>query len=1454
MLPLRYDDLGTINAVKLLPLVNSYDGYIQLYTEIDSHIEEGDNIFITFSGDSSNYPNDDIILDNFIYLNKSDDFIYSDFSTGYKVIHVNKNINSFVIDRHILTIPPNKKLYGHYVSKCVVNNIDIKNGSIDSTLFKNINIMAQNNSVKWVQGIVMDGDIENIELSNKYNLNYISLNLTYNDSENFSKVATLNNNTFGYSYFYDLNHSIKNCDIENGIYYNCSISADDLTYKISNGMFEECNISALSINNGLYKNTSLGDQVIWNYGQWENDQEPFNLPVWNDGLFLNGVFGVDEATESNEWKNGYFLNGEFKGRIWRNGKFQNGNFSGKSWLDTVQYPAFPQRKSTIWYDGDFNGGYMNGEDINGEYEMIMLNAKINGGEINNIIISNSEFTGGVVSASTIKTSNIIGSSIHDSIILKSSLKEGNVFNSKLSDNILENDIISTTSEYYYNNIIENGEFNENNFINKTTINNGKFNSNIFQLGKKSLLKCVLSSKKLWDGADFDTKILVTFFDGHDFSLSDTGKIIELGGFNSIDINNLNNITISDNIYFKPSPSSIDINGDAVYDTYPSVGENYILIDGDFKPYYQGAIGYISINDIDHFNSNNLNTIINDGNFSRDYFNNVIINDGNFVKTSMRNGTKFNNGNFRGGNFSSEFDELENEWYDGNFYYGTFGNRLIDTGETYIVIQSGHTEVIKNSTIFSDIFIEKIYPAHFTTNSGIVVDDDLIVPENGLYSWTKVDTTSNMIYYYDVETQNQNQEVWSGSSDYTSNVAPYRLVFKIDCVTSENKLVLKEWINRMTVTSINGFIGLVDLDFQRENPFTASTMIYETLNDLYDSGDFDENGFLSSDMGYKIINTISGPDNYYYFIFESAHVRNLWFDANITERESYKENFRNAWSVANTGYYTHPLPVLSDLDNDSGGTSDTQYVTNYELNADGNTTTSKWIYGTSVPPWWLKTKSVWLDSSNPINPGYHALPTTAGDYYDFYDIDWEYELGSNHPSNLKFITPTLFNNQTVENYDINILPNDNISTLRDDIINFNEKVEDFSNISTYIPYDHTFKEWMTYHIKNKNKKGVDLGLNNKFDSYNLLEEIQDTAGWNQHTGYIDTDIHDNIVIFEENSNNGNTFETTFDNNEYLITIKYQGNISIYFKYENIGYNTQLPSPLFTPSSDINRLLKNLNSNTLVETTFRVLNLSNFINLFVKNNNSDGSFTRIDYLIINKVKKESSVTIDEKILNDGVSWYGIPLVDQNNIYSPTPIPDKLIEQGDSIYNYNSQDSILFEAYWRYRRGDATSLSNALSLNKIFNKYYAESIIDDVYFQDDEKDEFKNWNNNIQTSSLNFNRVAGIQFKTLNLPINNSSFRDTFYGGNFYNGVFEGKWNGGKWNIGTFNGWNNLVPVNTPESITPPIETNSNIAISTITYHEDIEHLKRNKKYYEIPPWEQDQKNTYKLSKDIKNNYKL
>ena len=81
--PARYDDLGTVNAVKLLPKIDSYNGYIQLYTELDSHIEEGDTVFISYSGDTNQL---DIFLDNYSYVIYSDNFIYDQYADRKSVV------------------------------------------------------------------------------------------------------------------------------------------------------------------------------------------------------------------------------------------------------------------------------------------------------------------------------------------------------------------------------------------------------------------------------------------------------------------------------------------------------------------------------------------------------------------------------------------------------------------------------------------------------------------------------------------------------------------------------------------------------------------------------------------------------------------------------------------------------------------------------------------------------------------------------------------------------------------------------------------------------------------------------------------------------------------------------------------------------------------------------------------------------------------------------------------------------------------------------------------------------------------------------------------------------------------------------------------------------------------------------------------------------------------------
>jgi len=130
-------------------------------------------------------------------------------------------------------------------------------------------------------------------------------------------------------------------------------------------------------------------------------------------------------------------------------------------------------------------------------------------------------------------------------------------------------------------------------------------------------------------------------------------------------------------------------------------------------------------------------------------------------------------------------------------------------------------------------------------------------------------------------------------------------------------------------------------------------------------------------------------------------------------------------------------------------------------------------------------------------------------------------------------------------------------------------------------------------------------------------------------------------------------------------------------------------------------------------------------------------------------------------------------------------------------------------------------------------------DVVFTTDEKVEFQTWNSNIQTSMINFNRVCGIQMKTVNVPSPIiDSYKDDFYNGNFYNGVFYGKWHDGKWGNGEFKGWNSATTITTSGSsqhLQSPIAINITNALNVTQFYENYNHLKKKDLYYDIAPWD-------------------
>lgn len=549
-----YRDIGTTNAVKLLPIIRSLNGYIQLFTELDHHIEVGDHVFITYSGNTETLSNMD--LDNFYYVNKNAD-IYHPYSQGYKVLFVNKEENSFTIERFIFTIDDLDNFKDHFVSSVRCDEIEFTGGSINSTVFLNAEIEPIDNEISLEQCVMFKGEINNTDIKNKYLDSHRTLKLTDNEDGTYTKNINLNNNGQGYSIFYNLTETINDSDIYGGFFYNCNLTSTN-DNKIYNGFFEDCTISGYTINGGYFNNTELSDNCVWNNGYWTND-DPFTLN-WGGGVFVNGIF------EGEIWQNGTFIDGEWRGLTWWDGKFLGGKLIGVDYID-----GDGKRIVSTWENGRFNGG-----EIEPVTQLVWLNGRINGGKIKNLVFNDGEIYGGEFGINVfIKKSNIFNGNFKTEIFKLSIISNSNIYNMLSDFYLLTNNKIFNGNfnlNVIFNNIIDGGDFKEIRVHYPSIINNGIFNktriSNFTTSCNKSFLKrCIVKFKNLFISGDpqTKTKTLLFFPDGHDFTINDEGKTIRLLGFESPELNITT--TISNQVY-----------EDGLGNTHNNVGSNYITID------------------------------------------------------------------------------------------------------------------------------------------------------------------------------------------------------------------------------------------------------------------------------------------------------------------------------------------------------------------------------------------------------------------------------------------------------------------------------------------------------------------------------------------------------------------------------------------------------------------------------------------------------------------------------------------------------------------------------------------------------------------------------------------------------------------------------------------------------------------------------------------------------------
>jgi hypothetical protein len=76
-----FNDLGPRNSALMINRFEEDNGFLGIFTDLDTHIEVGDKVYITENGGNS-------ALDNFEAYKLSDDFPFTEFSQGYNVIKV----------------------------------------------------------------------------------------------------------------------------------------------------------------------------------------------------------------------------------------------------------------------------------------------------------------------------------------------------------------------------------------------------------------------------------------------------------------------------------------------------------------------------------------------------------------------------------------------------------------------------------------------------------------------------------------------------------------------------------------------------------------------------------------------------------------------------------------------------------------------------------------------------------------------------------------------------------------------------------------------------------------------------------------------------------------------------------------------------------------------------------------------------------------------------------------------------------------------------------------------------------------------------------------------------------------------------------------------------------------------------------------------------------------------
>lgn len=500
-----YKDKGLRNSVKLINKYEEDNKYLALFTELDSHIEENDIVFITKISGNSN-------LDNFNDYKYDDDFPFTNYSMGYRVLKVNKNKNKIVINKLFKDTIDNLDIKEHYISLIRKQNSTIENSKLNSVV--TVNSKLKNNEI--TQGTFLNMNASGCTFKSKYDNNYKSLE---RKSIEGNGIVNFNNYTYGYNFISYINsnnvNNLFNCEIENGNFINTNIINKENEKKtIPNGKFENCYISNYIIKGGYYLNCIIESDCKWENGTFENNNgEDFKPEIWYDGKWLYGNFS------GKTWKNGIF-NGRkdtlFIDSIWEDGLFNTGTIKNTDWLNGFFDSG--NIKESNWTGGTFNNG-------------LMINCNWQNGILNNGVLDNILWENGTMYNGQIKNSIWEYGEFYYGLIKDSEWYHGKLYNGHIKNSIWKD---GHFGHYYYgyfynNNIMENCIWSGGTFFNGTLINttwqDGKFYNGLFTKGD-------WYNGTWFDGTMRESYVLnITWYFGYMYNckLDEDGEIIWYGG-------------------------------------------------------------------------------------------------------------------------------------------------------------------------------------------------------------------------------------------------------------------------------------------------------------------------------------------------------------------------------------------------------------------------------------------------------------------------------------------------------------------------------------------------------------------------------------------------------------------------------------------------------------------------------------------------------------------------------------------------------------------------------------------------------------------------------------------------------------------------------------------------------------------------------------------------------------